>query len=83
MKSLVLLIRRSVFFDILHTLSPVETSKTLAKMCFFLEATDGEHFFREMKERYKVFCVKIFFRNSVFYLKYCKPHSLLKIMKMS
>ena len=59
MKSLVLLIRRSVFFDILHTLSPVESSKTLAKMCFFLEATDGEHFFREMKERYKVFCVEI------------------------
>ena len=29
------LIRGSVFFDILHTLSPVKTSKTVAKSAFF------------------------------------------------
>ena len=29
----------------------------------FLETPDGEHIFREMKERYKVSCVKLFFAD--------------------
>ena len=60
MKSLVLkyqyfanLLEGQYFFEILHTLSPVITS-------------NGEYFFGEMKERYKVSCVNFFFRNSLF-----------------
>ena len=48
---------------------------------------DGErNFFDALKGQCQVFCVKIFFKLMYYeitiYLKFYKPHSLLKIMKM-
>ena len=48
---------------------------------------DGEHkFFNWMKSKCQMFCVKAFlkliYKEVSIYLKYYKPHSLLKIVKM-
>ena len=87
------ILRDWYLFEILHTWSTVKTGKNLVKSQSFRKLLRWRPQFFCWKEQavwgvpqWKAFSVKIFwlliYQEASIYLKYCKPHSLLKIVKM-